>query len=182
VIGAWARAAELDRRGRRPARVRQSDCQDACRDNLLDRACPALMYFETSIVFEVKYCLTAQVQNLLEPSGRIRLAPPARRILWCGRSGSSLSTPGRRAPLTALVRIRRQPDLEPERLHGHERHRALRFAHRRAMRPRTRFPSRRRTRSAARAISGSWATIACSAATLRFWPTSSACWADSWLT
>jgi ParB-like chromosome segregation protein Spo0J len=42
-------------------------------------------------------------------------------------------------------------------------------------RPRTRFRSRRRTRSASRATSGSWATIACCAATPRCWPTSSGC-------
>ena len=46
-------------------------------------------------------------------------------------------------------------------------------------RPRTRSPSRRRSRSASRATSGSWATIACCAATPRCWPTSSGCSAAS---
>ncbi len=45
--------------------------------------------------------------------------------------------------------------------------------------PRTRSPSRRRIRSASRATSGSWATIACCAATPRCWPTSSGCSAAS---
>ena len=52
-------------------------------------------------------------------------------------------------------------------------------ARRRAMRPRTRSPSRPRIRSADRATSGSWATTACCAAMPRCWPTSSGCWAAS---
>jgi hypothetical protein len=50
---------------------------------------------------------------------------------------------------------------------------------RRAMRPRTRFQNRPRTRSPARAISGSSAPIVCCAATPRCWPTSSGCSAVS---
>ncbi len=48
--------------------------------------------------------------------------------------------------------------------------------------PRRRCRSRPRTRSPGPAISGSWALTACSAATPRSWPTSSACSAARWPT